>query len=631
MNARNSSAVLNNDADKLIEISGSPTVTELAARLGSTPQTVQRELMMFGVLANLNTPVSADHAVKVAEKLGFVAVMAGPSTRSGPAGGAGQSPPSTRTTDGAAAGAKTQRRARPSGPITRPPVIVVMGHVDHGKTTLLDTIRNTNVAGGEFGGITQHIGAFQTAIETGEERDGRKVMKRLTFLDTPGHQAFTQMRARGSRIADIAVLVVAADDGVMPQTIEAIDHARAANLPMVVAVNKIDLDEADPTRVMTDLTQHNVIVEDYGGEVGAIQLSARSGLGVDDLLDRLLLESEILELQADPNIPADGVIVEAKLDPAKGPVATVLVESGTLYPGDSVIVGSIYGKVRALTDDRGQKVNRAGPATPVEILGLSAVPEAGDRLSVVSSDREARQLASERGSAAREEKLGAHAGRLSLDTLFAQIQRGDVKELNLVLRADVQGSLEAVRESLEKLGNNEVRVNVLRAAVGNIGESDILLASASNAIVIGFNVKADPAARRVATDEGIDVRTFRIIYELIDAVASAMAGLLTPITQETKLGRAEVRAVFSLPSGTVAGCYVQEGLIRRGADLRVYRGRAIVFEGEVDSLRHVRENAREMAAGFECGIMTDGFTDYKEGDVIECFETKQVARELTPA
>ena len=631
MNARNSSAVLNNDADKLIEISGSPTVTELAAGLGSTPQTVQRELMMFGVLANLNTPVSADDAAKVAEKLGFVAVMAGPSARSGPTGGAGPSGSSPRSTGEPAVGAKAQRKARPSGPITRPPVIVVMGHVDHGKTTLLDTIRNTNVAGGEFGGITQHIGAFQTAIETGEEREGRKVMKRLTFLDTPGHQAFTQMRARGSRIADIAVLVVAADDGVMPQTIEAIDHARAARLPMVVAVNKIDLDEADPTRVMTALTQHSVIVEDYGGEVGAIQLSARSGLGVDDLLERLLLESEILELLADPNIPADGVIVEAKLDPAKGPVATVLVESGTLYPGDSVIVGSIYGKVRALTDDRGQKVNRAGPATPVEILGLSAVPEAGDRLSVVSSDREARQLASERGSAAREERFGAHAGRLSLDTLFAQIQRGDVKELNLVLRADVQGSLEAVRESLEKLGNNEVRVHVLRAAVGNIGESDILLASASNAIVIGFNVKADPAARRVATDEGIDVRTFRIIYELIDAVASAMAGLLTPITQETKLGRAEVRAVFSLPSGTVAGCYVQEGLIRRGADLRVYRGRAIVFEGEVDSLRHVRENAREMAAGFECGIMTDGFTDYKEGDVIECFETKQVARELTPA
>jgi len=630
VNATTTTGQAAGDAERLIEIAGPMTVTELAGRLASTPQKVQGELMMFGVLANLNTPVSLEHAVKVAEKLGFLAVTPGPSARSSQSPTASSSAAPHGDATGPAPG-RTAKRTRPAGPVTRPPVIVVMGHVDHGKTTLLDTIRRTNVAAGEFGGITQHIGAFQTAVETGDERDGRKVMKRLTFLDTPGHEAFTQMRARGSQIADIAVLVVAADDGVMPQTMEAIDHARAARLPMVIAVNKIDLEDSDPNRVLTELTQHNIIAEDFGGEVGAVQLSARDNFGVDDLLERLLLESEILELVADPNGPAEGVIIEARLDPAKGPVATVLVTSGTLVPGDSVVVNAIYGKVKAMTDDRGQKVKGAGPGTPVEILGLSGVPAAGDPLQSVDSDREARQLATERGAAAREERFGAHAGRLSLETLFQQIQRGDTKELRVILKADVQGSLEAVRESIEKLGNNEVRVQVLRAGVGNIGESDILLASASNAIVIGFNVKADPAARRTATDEGIDVRTFRIIYELIDAVAAAMAGLLTPITQEVKLGRAEVRQVFRLPSGVVAGCYVQEGLIRRGADLRVFRGRELIFEGEVSSLRHIKENVREMAAGFECGIMTDGFTDYKEGDIMECFETMQVARELTPA
>jgi translation initiation factor IF-2 len=494
---------------------------------------------------------------------------------------------------------------------------------------LLDSIRKTDVAGAEFGGITQHIGAFQTVVETEEKRDGKKVTRRISFLDTPGHEAFTAMRARGSSIADVAILVVAADDGVMPQTIEAIDHAKAAGVPIVVAVNKIDLPDADPNRVLTDLTQHGIVPEDFGGDVGTVQISARDRLGLDDLLERVLLEAELLELSADPTGPAEGVIVEARLDPARGPVATVLVEAGTLLPGDSVVVGSIYGKIKAMTDDRGQRVRAAGPATPVEILGLAGVPQAGDRLESVESDRAARHLAQERGVAQREEKFGAHAGRLSLETLFARIQRGDVKELNVILKADVQGSVEAVRDAMLKLSTDEVRVNVLRAAVGNIGESDILLASASEAIVLGFNVRVDPAARRAADDEGIEVRTFRIIYELIDAVTAAMTGLLAPVFQEAKLGRAAVRATFRLPSGgVVAGCYVTEGVIRRNADIRVLREGQMLFEGEVSSLRHVKENVREMAAGYECGLMLDGFNDFQEGDVLECFEVQQVARQL---
>ena len=604
------------DGDKLIELTGPLTVAELATRLGIAPQDVQRELMNLGVLANLHMQVSVDHASKVAEKKGFVAVATGPAPK--PAAGAASGKAETRKTG-----------KRPSGPVMRPPVVVIMGHVDHGKTTLLDTIRKTNVVAGEFGGITQHIGAFQTAIETGEEREGRKVMKRLTFLDTPGHEAFTQMRARGSSIADIAVLVIAADDGVMPQTIEAIDHARAAGLPIVIAVNKIDLPDADPNKVLSELTQHNLVPEDFGGEVGTVQLSAKDGLGVDDLLDRLQLESEILELTADPNGPAEGVIVEARLDPHKGSVATVLVDSGTLYPGDSVVVGTLYGRIKAMTDDRGQKVTRAGPSTPVEILGLAGVPSAGDRLEAVESDKLARQIAEERVAEAREEKFGAHAGRLSLASLFEKIQRGDVKELNVILRADVDGSVEAVRDSLNKLSTDEVRVNVLRSAVGNIGESDILLASASNAVVFGFNVKADPAAKRTAADEGIEVRTYKIIYELIDAVRASMTGLLTPIYQEKALGRAVVRQTFKLPNNSVvAGSYVQDGLIRRGADLRIIRGKETVYEGEVSSLRHVKDNVREMAAGYECGIVVDGYTDFQEGDILECTEMEQIARTL---
>jgi translation initiation factor IF-2 len=606
------------EGEKLIEINSPLTVNELATRLEKRPQEVQLQLMNLGVLASLNTQVTVDNASKVAEKLGFLVVSSAPAPKAAPA-------PAAKAADGGKGG----KKARPSGPVPRPPVVVVMGHVDHGKTTLLDTIRKTDIAAGEFGGITQHIGAFQTAIETGEERDGRKLMKRLTFLDTPGHSAFTQMRARGSSVADIAVLVVAADDGVMPQTVEAIDHAKAANIPMVVAINKTDLEEADPMRVLTDLTQHGIVTEDFGGNIGAVRLSAKTGEGIDTLLERLQLEAEILELTADPNGQAEGVILEARLDPGKGPLATVLVESGSLFAGDSVVVGTIYGKIKAMTDDRGAKVNRAGPGSPVEILGLSSVPSAGDRLIAVASDREARQMAQERAEADREEKFGSAKGHLSLMDLYEKIQRGDVKELNVIIKADVQGSVEAVRDALEKLSTSEVRVRVLRAAVGAVGEGDVLLASASTALIFGFNTKIDPDARRAAADEGIEIQTFRIIYELIDAVTSAMRGMLQPIYQESRLGKAEVRATFKLPNNqVVAGCYVQEGLIRRNAQVRVTRGREMVHEGQINSLRHIKENVREMAAGYECGIMVDGFNTFQEGDVLECYEIQQIAREL---
>ncbi|MGV3721171.1 MAG: translation initiation factor IF-2 [Actinomycetota bacterium] len=616
MSLKSPTAPSEDGSEKLIEIAGPLTVTELAEKLGIRPQDVQRELMNLGILANLNAQVTVENAAKVAEKKGFLAITATPKKS---AGAPGAAPPK-------AAGGK---KARQSGPVPRPPVIVVMGHVDHGKTTLLDTIRKTDVAAKEHGGITQHIGAFQTSVETGVDKDGKKLMKRLTFLDTPGHEAFTQMRARGSSVADIAILVVAADDGVMPQTIEAIDHAKAAKTPMVIAVNKIDVPNADPTRVLTDLTQHDVLPEDFGGGVGTVQISAKSGLGVDDLLERLLLEAELLELSADPSGGAEGVIIEARLDPGKGPVASVLVESGSLFAGDSVVVGPIYGKIKAMTDDRGQRVNRAGPATPVEILGLSGVPSAGDRLMSADSDKEARQMAAVREAELREEKFGGHAGKINLERFFQQLQQGDVKELNVILKADVDGSVEAVRDALQKLSTAEVRVNILRAAVGNIGESDILLASASNAVVFGFNVKAESAAKRSAQDEGIEVRTYKIIYELIDAVTAAMTGLLAPVFKEVKLGHAEVRMTFKLPNGNiVAGCYVQDGVIRRNAEIRVIRGKDVLHEGEIGSLRHVKENVREMAAGYECGIVVEGFSDYKEGDILECFENQQVARTL---
>lgn len=594
---------------KQVQIANPLTVAELATLLGIGPADVQKELMKRGVLASINQPVTVPQATQVGQALGFVVLnQAG----------------ATAEKQATASPTAAVKKARPTGPVTRPPVVVIMGHVDHGKTTLLDTIRHTSVTEQEFGGITQHIGAFQVDVDAS---DDKKEKKKITFLDTPGHEAFTQMRARGATVADIAVLVVAADDGVMPQTIEAIDHARAGGVPIIVAVNKIDREDANPQRVLQQLTEHNIVPEAWGGDTITEEVSAKDGLGVDDLLQSILLVAEIAELSADPQVPATGTVIEARLDPNRGPTATVLVNTGTLFVGDAVVVGTAYGKLKAMTDDRGRKINRAGPASPVEILGLASVPAAGDSLEVVESEREARVIVAERVQGEREVRFGANAGKVSLEALFAHLQRGDLKELNVILKGDVHGSIEAIRDSLEKLTSEEVRVNVLRSAVGNVGESDILLASASRAIILGFNVKVDPAARRLAKDDGIEVRTYQIIYDLLDAVQTAMRGLEQPVYREVTLGRAEVRQPFKLPNNNVvAGCYVTDGRILRGADVRVIRGGEVIHDGSIDSLRHIKDSVREMAAGYECGILVDNFNDVQVGDILEAYQTEQVAR-----
>jgi translation initiation factor IF-2 len=589
------------------------TVGDLAAHLRITPADVQRELMKLGILANLNAEVTVENATKVAQARGFKVTT-----------GNGAAAPAARAT--AAAPAKP-KKGRTTGPVPRPPVVVIMGHVDHGKTTLLDAIRNTHVTDQEFGGITQHIGAYQVEVPSGDGKDGKRQTKKITFLDTPGHEAFTAMRARGAQGADIAIIVCAADDGVMPQTIEAINHAKAAGVRIIVAVNKVDKPDANVQRVLEQMAAQDIVPEAWGGPYVFVEVSAVERLGIDELLEYILLEAELAELTADPNLPAEGTIIEAKLDPGKGPVATVLVESGTLFVGDAVVAGTASGKIRAMMDDRGRQVQRAGPAMPVELLGLSSTPLAGDRLQVVENERLARQMVQERELLSREARMKASGRGVTLEALYRQIREGEVKDLNIIVKADVQGSVEAVRQSIERLQNEEVRVNVLHAGVGNVGESDILLASASQAVVLAFNVKTDAQARRAAADEGVEIKSYKIIYDLIEDVQAALEGMLKPVYREVILGHATVRATFKLPrGGVVAGCYVNDGKVLRGAQARVQRGKQLVHTGEVDSLKHIKEDVREMAAGFECGILMDDFNDFQEGDVIEVFQTEQVSR-----
>jgi translation initiation factor IF-2 len=608
-----------------VEISRPMTVGDLAAHLKISPADIQRELMKLGILANLNAEVSLENATKVAQARGFQVTsgngaVAGPPPASTATGAPGAGQPGTP-------GAMRAKKGRPSGPVSRPPVVVIMGHVDHGKTTLLDAIRNTNVTDQEFGGITQHIGAYQVAVPTGEEKDGKRVTKRITFLDTPGHEAFTAMRARGAKGADIAILVVAADDGVMPQTVEAINHAKAAGVQIIVAVNKVDKEDANLQRVMEEMAAKEIVPAAWGGEYDFVEVSALERLGVDDLLEHIQFAADVLDLTADPNGPAEGTIIEARLDPGKGPVATVLVDSGTLEVGDAVMAGTAAGKVRAMMDDRGRPVRYAGPAAPVEVLGISNTPLAGDRLQVVDNERIARQMVQERELVNREAKMKATSRGVTLEALYRQIQEGSVKDLNVIIKADVQGSAEAVRQSVERMQNEEVRVNVLHTAVGNVGESDILLASASQAVVLGFNVKADAQARRAAVDEGVEIKTYKIIYDLIEDVQAALEGMLKPVYREVILGHATVRATFKLPrGGIVAGSYVNDGRVLRGAQARVSRGKQLIHTGEIDSLKHLKDDVREMAAGFECGILLDDFTDFQEGDVIEAFQMEQVSR-----
>ncbi|MFB3152966.1 MAG: translation initiation factor IF-2, partial [Candidatus Acidiferrales bacterium] len=505
--------------------------------------------------------------------------------------------------------------------VPRAPVITVMGHVDHGKTSLLDAIRETDTLAGEAGGITQHIGASQVNV------DGR----RIVFIDTPGHAAFTRMRARGAKVTDIVVLVVAADDGVMPQTLEAIDHARAANVPILVAVNKIDKPDALPERVKKQLADRGLMPEDWGGETVMVEVSAKEKTNLKQFLEMVLLVSDLQELRATPTLPARGVVLEARLDRGRGPVATVLVQDGTLRSGDPFIVGSVFGKVRAMFDDHGRPIKEAAPATPVEVLGLNALPEAGDQFQVVADEVKAKQVASFREQKMREAALAASA-RMTLDHLHEQLEAGTVKELPLILKADVHGSVEALSEQLERLSSEQVRIKIVGSGVGGISETDVLLASASNAVVIGFNVRPERKATAMAQQESVDIRLHNVIYEVLDEIRLAAVGLLEPTIKETILGRVEVRETFRIPRvGMVAGCYVLEGKIMRDADVRVLRDNVVIYQSKVSSLRRFKDDAKEVQAGYECGATVSNFSDVKVGDILEVFAIEKVVAALAGA
>ncbi|WP_456455569.1 translation initiation factor IF-2 [Thermovibrio sp.] len=578
------------------------SVREFAEKLGVEPNQLLQDLISLGKFVAINQPIDFETAQKVAQKYDKVVKLEGSEEVS-----LGEE--MTETPD-------REEDLKP-----RPPVITVMGHVDHGKTTLLDYIRNTKVAEREAGGITQHIGASVVEADTSEGK------KTLVFLDTPGHEAFTAMRARGAQATDIVVLVVAADDGVMPQTVEAINHAKAAGVPIIVAINKIDKPGANPDRVKQELTQHGLIPEDWGGDTVMVPVSAKTGEGVDELLEMIALQAELMELKANPNKPARGVVLEAKLDKKRGPVATFLVQSGTLKVGDAVVAGLYAGKIRAMFDDKGRQVKEAPPSMPVEVLGLEGVPMAGDKFTVVESLEKARKIAQKRQELAKESALEKEK-RVSLEDLFNQMKAGEVKELNVVLKADAQGSIEAIRKSLQELSTPEVKVNVIHAGVGPITENDIMLAAASNAIVVGFNVRPDSAARKAAEREKVDVRTYRVIYDIVDEIKKAMEGLLEPEEKEVYLGSAEVRATFKVPKvGTVAGCYVRDGVIRRNADVRLVRDGVVIYEGKISSLKRFKDDVKEVQAGYECGVGLENFNDIKVGDVIECYTIEKVKRE----
>jgi len=589
---------------KTVEIPQSLTVRELAEAMGMQTADIQKRLVEMGILASVNQQIGADVAGKVAEKWGYtVKVVATQKARE-------QKPAKL---------VAQPKSKHASKLVPRPPVITVMGHVDHGKTTLLDAIRETNVTAQEFGGITQHIGAYQV------DWHGKKI----TFLDTPGHEAFTAMRARGASVTDIAVLVVAADDAVMPQTIEAIDHARAAGVPIIVAINKIDKPDANVDRTLQQLAEHDLVAEEWGGDTITVKISAKQRQGIDELLEMILLVAEMADLHAEASASkVAGSVIEAKVDKGKGPVATVLIQRGTLKIGAPVVAGEAYGKVKAMLDDKGERITKAGPATPVEILGLSSAPQAGDKLESVKDDREARNIAEKRAQESREEKL-ASSTKITLEDLYNQIQQGMVKKLGIVLKADVQGSEEAVRQSLQRIEHEEVKVDIIHSSVGNINESDILLASASDAIVIGFNVLVAPQAAKMAEASHVEIRTYNVIYELTKEVRAAMSGLLEPVIEEEKLGEAEVRATFKVPgAGIIAGCYVTSGRVIRNEFIRVRRDGKIIFDGKLDTLKHIKDEVKEMAQGYECGIHSQSFQDFQEGDIIEAYTQKKIARAI---
>ena len=588
-----------------VEIPNSITVKELSELLSVNAADVIRELIKSGIFANINQPLDRDTASLVAGELGYEVAEARQPEKV-ESNGEAPTPQATKEV--------LFEEDDPSEMQPRPPIVTVMGHVDHGKTSLLDAMRATSVAAGERGGITQHIGASEVV------KDG----KRVVFLDTPGHEAFTAMRARGAKVTDIAVLVVAADDGVMPQTLEAIDHARAAKVPIVVALNKIDKADANPDRVKTELSEHGVVIEEYGGDVPLVLVSARDGTGIDDLIDTIQIVADVQELKANPNRPAIGTVVEAEMDKGRGAVATVLVQTGTLKVGDIVVVGDTYGRVRALQNSRGERITKAGPSLPAVVLGLSEVPAAGDILRVVPDEKTARTMIEDRRAGATPEQ----SGRATLEDLYRQIQAGQTKELRIILKADVQGSLGAIRQALEQVQTEEVRINILHEGTGDISDNDINLASASNAVVVGFNTKLDPQARRTAEAEGVDVRLYDIIYKLTDEMQAALRGLLEPEEVEVVEGRAEVRQIFRSGRNVIAGSYVTDGRIVRGG-ARVYRGGALIATDRIESLRRFRDDVREVASSYECGIGLADFKELEEGDIIECFTKQMVSRVLT--
>ena len=569
------------------------TVGELASRLKITAGEVIKKLMGLGVMATVNQTIDYDTAYLVADELGAKVTREVVVTIE------------ERLFD--------EAEDKAEDLVPRSPVVCVMGHVDHGKTSLLDAIRHTNVTAGEAGGITQAIGAYRVKVNDRE----------ITFLDTPGHEAFTAMRARGAKSTDIAILVVAADDGIMPQTVEAINHAKAAGIDIVVAINKMDKPGANPDNVKQELTKYNLVPEEWGGDVICVPVSAVTGEGLDDLLENLLLVADMKELKANPNRRAKGLVIEAKLDRGRGPVATVLVQNGTLHSGDIVIAGTAVGRVRAMTDDKGRNVKSAGPSVPVEIIGLAEVPESGDEFAAVEDERMARELAEQRREKTKEEQFKANA-KVNLNDLFAQISEG-VKDLNIIVKADVGGSAEAVKQSLEKLSNEEVRVNIIHTAVGGITEGDVMLAAASNALIIGFNVRPDKNALDSAEKQNVEIRTYRIIYECIEEIEAAMKGMLAPKTHEVLQGHAEVRQTIHVPNvGTIAGSYIQDGKVTRNSQIRVVRDGVVIFEDRISSLKRFKDDAREVVAGYECGIGLERFNDIKEGDILEAYVIEEI-------
>ncbi len=575
------------------------TVQDLANRMAERAATVVKTLMNMGVMATITQTIDGDTAQIVAEELGHKVV---------------------RVAESDIEDVLKSGEDKEDEKASRPPVVTVMGHVDHGKTSLLDALRSTNVASGEAGGITQHIGAYQVTMKTGQK---------VTFIDTPGHEAFTAMRARGAKVTDIVILVVAANDGVMPQTIEAIHHAKAANVPIVVAINKIDVPGANPDKVKMDLLNHEVVVESMGGDVLAVEVSAKKRMNLDKLVEAVLLQAEVLDLKANPNRTAEGAVIEAKMEKGRGPVATILVSRGTLHVGDIFVVGQQWGRVRSLQNDQGKRVESAGPADPVEVIGLQGVPSAGDEFAVVDDEAKAREISGYRQRKAREALTVKRMAGSSMEQMFAKIKAGETKEFPVIVKGDVQGSVEALQGTLAKIANEEVRIKVLHAAVGSINETDVSLANASNATIIGFNVRANAQAREFAKRDNVDIRYYSIIYDVADDMKKAVEGLLTPEEKEKILGYAEIRQVFSVSKiGKIAGCMVTEGLVKRGAKVRLLRDHVVIHEGDLSQLKRFKDDVKEVKSGFECGMSFANYDDLKVGDQIECFEIEQIAPTL---